>query len=267
MKDYCLELVSQQSGANAKLNVMREYLQAYILRIMHDEGVFRSTAFLGGTALRFLYGLPRFSEDLDFSSTSSDGAYRFVDLAKKIKEEMLQAGYSVSVTSKDDKTVNNAFIKFADLKYEAGISPLKNEKLSIKLEIDTNPPEGASLKTEIVNKYFPLAFLSYDLASLFAGKLHALLSRPYSKGRDFYDLAWYLSKWKDLVPNFTLLANALQQTQWQGELPANDNWRELIYHKVNKTDWGSVSKDVGNFLEHQADLAIFSKENVLGLLK
>jgi len=267
MKDYCLELVSQQSGANAKLNVMREYLQAYILRIMHDEGVFRSTAFLGGTALRFLYGLPRFSEDLDFSFTSTNGTYKFVDLAKKIKEEMLQAGYNVSLTSKDDKTVNNAFIKFANLKYEAGISPLKNEKLSIKLEIDTNPPEGASIKTDIVNKYFPLAFLSYDLESLFAGKLHALLSRPYSKGRDFFDLGWYLSKWKDLVPNFTFLANALKQTRWRGELPAYDNWRDLIYNTVKKTDWGSVRKDVENFLEHQADLAVFTKENVLGLLK
>ena len=267
MKDYCLELVSQQSGANAKLNVMREYLQAYILRIMHDEGVFRSTAFLGGTALRFLYGLPRFSEDLDFSFTSTKGTYKFVDLAKKIKGEMLQAGYNVSLTSKDEKTVHNAFIKFANLKYEAGISPLKNEKLSIKLEIDTNPPEGASLKTDVVNKYFPLAFLSYDLESLFAGKLHALLSRPYYKGRDFFDLGWYLSKWKDLVPNFTLLANALKQTKWQGELPAKDNWRDLIYYTVNKTNWGSVRKDVENFLEHQADLAVFTKENVLGLLK
>ncbi len=67
MKDYVLELVSKKEGYNAKLNAMREYLQAYILRVMHDEGVFRSVAFLGGTALRFLHGLPRFSEDLDFS--------------------------------------------------------------------------------------------------------------------------------------------------------------------------------------------------------
>ena len=61
MKDYCLELSSRQTTFNAKLNIMREYLQAYALRIMHDKGVFRSTAFLGGTALRFLYNIPRFS--------------------------------------------------------------------------------------------------------------------------------------------------------------------------------------------------------------
>jgi predicted nucleotidyltransferase component of viral defense system len=266
MKDYCLELVSQQSGANAKLNVMREYLQACILRVMHDAGVFRSTVFLGGMALRFLYGLPRFSEDLDFSLASHAGKYQFVDLVKKIKEEMLQAGYDASATCQDEKIVHNAFIKFAGLKYEAGISPFKSEKLSIKLEIDTHPPAGASLKTGMVNKYFPLAFLSYDLESLFAGKLHALLCRPYTKGRDFFDLGWYLSKWKDLAPNITLLTNALKQSKWPGELPAKDNWRDLLYKTVNKTDWKSVRKDVENFLENQADLAVFTKENVLDLL-
>ena len=82
MKDYTLELVSKQTGFNAKLNIMREYLQSYTLRILQDEGVFRSTAFLGGTALRFLYNLPRFSEDLDFS-LASNVEYSFVDIIKK----------------------------------------------------------------------------------------------------------------------------------------------------------------------------------------
>jgi len=86
VRDYVLELVAARTGLNAKLNIMREYLQAYILRIMHDEGVFRSTAFLGGTALRFLHKLPRFSEDLDFSITGDTQQYTFVDLVAKIKQ-------------------------------------------------------------------------------------------------------------------------------------------------------------------------------------
>ena len=204
MRDYVLELVATKTGFNAKLNIMREYLQAYILRIMQDNGVFRSTAFLGGTALRFLYNLPRFSEDLDFSLTGNKH-YTFADLVVKIKQELKLAGYDISVSYNDEKTVQYAMVKFDKLMYEAGISPHKEQKFSIKIEVDTNPPEGAGLKTDIVNKYFPISFLSYDIPSLFAGKFHALLSRKYTKGRDFFGLGWYLSRWKDISPNINLL--------------------------------------------------------------
>ncbi|MCK4818074.1 nucleotidyl transferase AbiEii/AbiGii toxin family protein, partial [bacterium] len=181
MKDHVLELVATRTGFNEKLNAMREYLEAYILRIMHDEGVFRSTAFLGGTALRFLYNLPRFSEDLDFSLTGHTH-YIFADLIAKIKKELKLAGYDVSLSHNDEKTVQYAFFKFENLMYEAGISSHKEQKFSTKIEIDTKPPQGAVLKTDLVNIYFPMSFLSYDITSLFAGKLHALLSRKYTKG-------------------------------------------------------------------------------------
>ena len=267
MKDYCLELASKQTASNAKLNLMREYLQACILRSMHEYGMFRATAFLGGTALRFLYGLGRFSEDLDFSLTRQESGYSFSRMLARMKEDLLSAGYDLSVTYNDEKTVNHAFFRFGDLLYEAGISPLKSRKLSIKLEIDTNPPQGAGLETRIINKYFPLSFLAYDLESLFAGKLHAVLSREYVKGRDYFDLGWYLSKWKDLNPNLKLLANALRQTKFKDTAPAKDTWRQAIFKAVHRTDWDMVKKDVENFLENQADLNVFTKENVLGLLK
>jgi len=235
VKDYVLELVSTETGFNAKLNIMREYLQAYILRIMHDEGVFRYTAFLGGTALRFLYNLPRFSEDLDFSLTQNRN-YKFVNIVKKIKQELELSGYNVSISYNDEKIVQYALIKFSTLMYEVGISPHKDHKFSVKIEIDTNPPKGAILKTQIVNKYFPISFLSYGISSLFAGKLHALLNRKYTKGRDFFDLGWYLSRWKDIAPNITLLHNALIQTGWEKELPSENNWRDYLYRIVKKTD-------------------------------
>jgi len=266
MKDYAIELTSKQTGFNAKLNILREYIQAYILSIMHDKGAFRRTAFLGGTALRFLYGLPRFSEDLDFSLTDAKG-HSFIDLVKNIKEDIISAGYDVAVSYNDQKNVQHAFVKFSRLLYEAGMSPLKDQKFSVKIEIDTKPPEGAVLKTEVVNKYFPISFLSYEIGSLFAGKLHALLSREYTKGRDFYDLGWYLSKWKGLSPNLTLLQNALKQTGWKNALPSEDNWRESIYKVVRGADWKKVARDVENFLENPSDLSIFTKENVLNLIE
>ena len=265
MKDYVLELVSKQEGNNAKLNIMREYLQAYALKILYIQKFFRSIAFLGGTALRFLYNLPRFSEDLDFS-LAVNIKYPFVDIVRKMKEEFLLAGYDVSVSYNDKKSVNHAFLRFAGLMYEAGISPLKSQNLSIKIEVDTNPPAGAKVKTDIVNKFFPISFLSYDLSSLFAGKLHALLSRKYTKGRDFFDLGWYLSRWKDISPNFTLLENALLQTGWKGEMLSENNWRGFLSAIVVQADWKKVKKDVENFLENPSDMNIFSQENVLKLL-
>ncbi len=266
MKDYCLELAAKHEGFNAKLNFMREYLQAYILRVLHDEGLFRTTAFVGGTALRFLYNLPRFSEDLDFSLEKDREVYSFKSLIAKVKEELLSAGYGVSVTYSDQKAVHSAFVKFSGLMFEAGISPMKSQNFSIKIEIDTNPPEGAILKTEIVNKYFPIAFLSYDTPSLFSGKLHALLSRKYTKGRDFFDLGWYLSRWKGVSPNLPLLVNALRQTKWKRDIPSKANWRDFIYKTVQAADWNKVRKDVENFLENPSDLNIFNKENILKLI-
>ena len=194
MKDFCLELASKQAGFNAKLNIMREYLQSYALRTLQDDGAFRSMAFVGGTALRFLHALPRFSEDLDFSLEGKKNTRPFPVIIKKIKEEFILAGYDVTVTYNDEKTVQHAFLKFEGLMHEAGISPHKDQRLSIKIEIDTRPPEGAIMETKIVNKYFPLSFLSYDLSSLFAGKFHALLSRKYTKGRDFFDIVYLMSK-------------------------------------------------------------------------
>ncbi len=262
MKDYCLELIASQKTAPAKCNAMREYLQAYVLRVMHDRGVFQSTAFVGGTALRFLYNLPRFSEDLDFS-LHKKSASSLVHLVNIIKQELILAGYNAGVTCDEDKTAQNAFVKFEGLLYEAKLSPLKNQKFSIKIKIDTKPPKGAVLTKQIVNKFFPIAFLSYDLPSLFAGKIHALLTRKYTKGRDYFDIAWYLSRFKTLVPNFKLLHNALTQTGYARKMPGENDWRKYLRAVVEKADWKTVHNDVVNFLENPKDMGVFTKENVL----
>lgn len=265
MKDYCLELAASFKSSSAKYNAMREYLQAYVLRIMHDKNIFQSTAFVGGTALRFLYGLPRFSEDLDFS-LHKKLKLSFSDLMDVIKQELILAGYKLEVAFDETKTVNSAFVKFEGLMYEAKLSPLKTQKVSIKIEIDTNPPKGANLTTQIVNKFFPIAFLSYDLPSLLAGKIHALLSRKYTKGRDFFDIAWYLSRFKTITPNFKFLLNALIQTGYSKKMPNESDWRKYLIDVVQNTDWKTVEKDVGNFLENPQDMNIFTKENVIKLI-
>jgi hypothetical protein len=265
MREYLLGLVAKRGGYNERLNIMREYLQAYILRLMYDAGAFRRIAFVGGTALRFLHGLPRFSEDLDFSAVKAEpGA--FAGLLKKLKDGLGLAGYRTAVVYDDQKTVLSAFIKFEGLLQAAGMTGHKTQLLSIKLEIDSNPPAGAGLETQLVNKYFPVAFLAYDTPSLFAGKLHCVYTRKYLKGRDYFDIGWYLSRWPALKPNLVMLGNALKQTGWKGECPGEKTWRKMLYEKAAAADWGKVRRDVEYFLENPGDRDIFSKENILGLI-
>lgn len=265
MKDYVLELTRAQTGANAKRNALREYLQAYLLRLGHDQGLFRQTAFIGGTALRFLYGLPRFSEDIELSVTKKKG-FSFKPFAKKTSNALTLAGYRATTALKEEKTIQRLTVRFEDLLYEAGISPLRTEKLSIRIEVDTQPPRGARLETELVNRFFPIAFQTYDLPSLFSGKLTALLCRPYLKGRDLFDLGWYLSRWRDLVPNFPLLQNGLRQMGWTKTLPTQNNWRKILREVVAKVNWKQVRADVEPFLDRPTDMDIFTKENVIQLV-
>ena len=183
-----------------------------------------------------------------------------------IKKELELSGYHVEISYKDDKTVQSAMIKFSNLMYEAGLSGLKGQKISVKLEIDTNPPQWAEFSAKIVNKYFPLSFLVYDLPFLFAGKMHAVLTRRYSKGRDFYDIFWYLSRMKDIEPDITFLTNALKQTGWDKAMPSEDNWRGYLQRVVEGVNWDTVNKDVENFLERPADMKVFTKENLLEVI-
>jgi hypothetical protein len=107
----------------------------------------------------------------------------------------------------------------------------------------------------------------HDRASLLAGKLHAILQRPYTKGRDVYDLLWYLSDPQWPEPNLTLLNNALQQTGWQGERLTEDNWRAIVRNRLEAADWDQVVADVRPFLEPAADPGILQVENVLRVLQ
>ena len=265
MKDHCLALVAAKSGYNDKLNAMREYIQAYILSFMYEGGIFRHAAFVWGTALRFLHSLPRFSEDLDFSQTGKEKV-KFGALMGKIMRELELAGYNAAALVDEEKTINSAFIKFERLMHEAGISPLKSQKFSVKIEIDTHPPEGAVLEEQLVNKFFPINFLTYDRASLFSGKVHAILSRKYTKGRDLFDLGWYLMTWKGIEPNFIQLNNALAQSKWQGPVFSKVNWRKVVSDAIAKADWKKVRSDVEPFLERPRDIELLSQEAVLKML-
>jgi nucleotidyltransferase AbiEii toxin of type IV toxin-antitoxin system len=136
----------------------------------------------------------------------------------------------------------------------------------VKLEVDTNPPAGAVLATTLVRRHVTLNLQHHDPASLLAGKLHAVLQRPYPKGRDFYDLLWYLSDPQWPAPNLVLLNNALRQTGWTGAEVTNESWRALVLGRIEGVDWGRIIGDVKPFLEDSAEIDLLNHENLFRLL-
>jgi hypothetical protein len=266
MKDYLRQLVEKISDNNLARCVVREYLQARLLESLQDGGAFTSWAFMGGTALRFLYSMPRFSEDIDFSLTIAGIEDNFSGLMERAKAHLLAEDYSVAIKAKAEKTVKSAFIKIEGLLYELDISPHRSEIISIKAEIDTNPPAGAVFETSVVRRHCLLNVQHYDKASLLAGKLHALLTRKYVKGRDVYDLMWYLSDRTWPGPNIVLLNNALRQTGWQGPEITESNWRKYVTEAVSGFDWSKVVADVRPFIERQQDIELLNKGTTIKLL-
>ena len=270
MKDHLQRLIDSAPREALKERLAREYLQARTLQGFQDDGVFTRWAFVGGTALRFLYSIPRFSEDLDFSAVKpiQDQDAGFRAALVRMKSVFEAEGYEVGVKVKRQVgAVASAFVRFPGLPYEVGLSPHPSEVLSIKVEVDTNPPDGAVMETTLVRRHVTLNLHHHDRASLLAGKMHAVLSRGWTKGRDLYDLIWYLADRDWPPPNLVLLNAALSQTGWDGKLPiTEENWPTVLRDRLSSLDWEKARADVLPFLERDADVDTVSAATVDKLL-
>jgi len=264
MKDEVLGLVRNVGDPTNGLNLMREYLQAFVLRSLHECEAFTTMAFVGGTALRFLENLPRFSEDLDFSLIKED-RYDPKRWLGKVRRDLALAGYDCQVTLNSKKVVNTSWIRLSGLLAEAGLSNRVEQKLSIKLEIDTRPPKGADVVRTVLTRHLTFALRHYEISSLMAGKIRALITRPYPKGRDWFDLVWYCSHRPPIEPKTDLLQNALDQTQGKGHYDARQ-WRELVRQRLENIDVNKLKRDVSPFLERPADRDLLSYENLKAVL-
>lgn len=267
MKSLLLNMLREESDDFRRRSRAREYLQARILLALQDSGAFSNWAFVGGTALRFLYSLPRYSEDLDFSLAPPDGEARFEKHMESVRTDLAAEAYDVDIRTRIGSAVAAALVKFKGLLYELKLSPHPDEVFMVKVEMDTRPPAGARTETRLVRRFIMLNLHHYDRPSLLAGKLHAILSRKYTKGRDLYDLAWYLSDPDLPEPNLTQLNNALRQTGWKGPEATPENWRGLIAEKLQSIDWKEALRDVSPFLERKQDADLISESVILPLLE
>lgn len=258
MKDLLLKNLKELKTKEEKYNFAREFLQELILQIIDRQGYFKYLAFVGGTALRMAHGLPRFSEDLDFSLVNGRG-FNFAAFLKIIKKELELNGYAINEKAgKKEKAVLSEFIRFKGLLQELGLTAHRNEKLFIKLEIDSNPPSGFETEVALVNKSFLFKVRCYNPASLFASKLHAVLFRKYEKGRDWYDLIWFLTRRTPI--NYRLLSNAATQTEKRTFSLEPKTTKELLQEKINRVNFPRLLRDIQPFLEKKEEAEYFKKD-------
>jgi hypothetical protein len=176
-------------------------------------------------------------------------------------------GYDVDLARvSDQRAVHSAFVRFPGLPHELGLSGQREEALSVRLEVDTRPPAGAVLETTVVRRHVLLRIQHHDRASLLAGKLHAILQRPYPKGRDFYDLIWYLSDRAWPPPNLVLLNNALAQTGWTRARLSETGWVTAVRARLRSVRWEVLAADVRPLLESAEDRALLTRETITSLL-
>ena len=233
--------------------VLREMLQEVTLSGLARKGFFKEAAFHGGSSLRILHGLRRFSEDLDFLLKKPDPGFGWQAYAEALREEFQL--YQLKLEIKDRvevKAIRTLFLKDESLgKLLQLTHPIqRGRKLTIKLEIDSNPPRGSAYEIRYVNFPVPFSLLTQDLASGFAMKLHALLCRSHVKGRDWFDFLWYLAR--HVQPNWKLLNNALaQQGPWAGTRPRIDasSLPTILADRIRSLPWEQAKTDVERFLE------------------
>lgn len=268
MKEELRRLVANTPSPASAVGPVREYLQSRILGLMQDAGAMITLAICGGTALRFLFGMPRYSEDLDFSLEREAPHFSLQPMVEKITGVLAREGYAVDAArSGETGAVHSVMLRFPGLPHELGLSLRKEQNLSIRIEVDTRPPGGAVLAVSTVRVFQLLRLQHHDRSSLLAGKIHAVLTREYTKGRDIYDLLWYLSGRGWPAPNMVLLGNALAQSGWPGERVAGIDLREELEERFRSLDWAAVRRDVLPFLEKPGEADLLNENDMRALLR
>ena len=254
---------------------LREIMQEIALAGLYRANFFKHAAFYGGTALRIFHELNRFSEDLDFSLLKKDTDFEFDVYIKSIVDEFQALGIKVSLNQKiksSISTIDSAFLKsdtlWSELIFEDTIPQIKlstKPSIKIKLEIDTNPPLQFGTENKLLTRPFSFYVNCFTISDLFAGKMHALLFRKWTirvKGRDWYDMEWYIKKGVKL--NLThFCQRAIESGDWSQESMTKNQLHDLLETKINSIDIDRVKQDVIRFIANPQDLTIWSREYFL----
>ena len=273
------------STADKTYEALREILQEIVLLGLYRAGFFNEAVFYGGTALRILYGLDRFSEDLDFSLLEENEGFDLGAYKKGIMETLQSFGFEVDLQLKNQVgAIKSAFLKGNTAQHLLNIKAPddiiakygQGRLVKIKLEVDTHPPLAfqSEKKTQLLPA--PYTIHSMKLPSLFAGKLHAILCRNWSsrpKGRDWYDLVWYVANGYR-VDLTHLSARLAQSCDWQEReevtFDGKASWEfvlQRLNNRIENLDIESARRDVESFISDRRVLDIWSREFFLEIAK
>ncbi len=252
-------------------NALKETMQEIALRGLALNGFFQDAIFQGGTCLRILHRMPRFSEDLDFTLGEKKHGYEMAPHLKAVQEELFAFGIDTQVQHDPDKTsaVMKAVIKAPSIEAILGrrsaAGRLRN--IRIKVEIDVNPPAGHTTEIKPLLWPSPVSIVAHDIPSLFAGKLHAVLTRPYDKGRDWYDLAWYVQRRAEI--NFTALKNALVQTSSCDACTSinAETVKEMLIARLEQMNLEQVKADVRPLVPDGREVNMWDKNLFRGIIE
>lgn len=249
---------------------LREIMQEVALAGLTRAGFFEKAAFYGGTALRIFYGLNRYSEDLDFSLLQANPAFSLEPYLGAIEAEFEAVGMHVRVKEKKktkQTNVDSAFLKPETLWRELvleGVIPQTGlttpPSLKIKLEVDTKPPLGFETEEKLLIKPFSFYVKCFAAPDLFAGKMHALLFRKWQhrvKGRDWYDMEWYIKKGVPLHLHHFLL-RAQDSGDWTKPSITENEFIDLVKHKIDRVSFENVKEDIVRFIPDETVLDIWS---------
>lgn len=257
-----------------KKNVIKEVVQEIVLCGLSRAGFFKPAAFYGGTALRIFYGLDRFSEDLDFSLKSSDPSFDLTEYLPVLEKEIRSYGLNFKIETKEksvDSDIKSAFLKgntkehmlmfYADEQVARSIGT--SDLIKVKFEVDTNPPDYANFETKYRLLPIPYEITLYDMPSLFAGKIHAVICRSWKnrvKGRDLYDYVFYLSR--GTAVNLAHITARLAQS---GFIPSDkqitiDDLKEILYKRFASIDYAQAKQDVIPFINNTNALDVWNSD-------
>src|SRR5476651_2459012 len=264
-----LETYQPSSQEEAK-DALREIMQEIALAGLYRAGFFEKAAFYGGTGLSIFYGLDRFSEDLDFSLLAVEREFSLNKYQDAIVQEFKALGMDVSIREKqktNQTNIDSAFLKSETIWKELvleGIIPQNGMEqvanVKIKIEVDREPPLGFETEDKLLLKPFSFYVKCLTLPNLFAGKMHALLFRKWGenvKGRDWYDMEWYIRKGIPLNLNHFLI-RAKDSGDWKKDTITEAEFRELLAKKIDTVKMDYVINDIKRFIQEANKLAIWS---------
>lgn len=247
------------------INAQRETMQKVALAGLERGGFFEHAAFYGGTCLRLMHGLRRYSEDMDFSLVEKNDTVHIENYFQPIVDEFSSVGLQVDIQKKDKKIfgrVESAFLKEDTEAYEIKFQTRKMMK--VKIELDTNPPLLFKTERRLLSQPYAFSVRCFTLPDLYAGKMHALVYRAWQrriKGRDWYDFEWYINH--NVPLDYAHLQERIRE--FSGNTITQEEFLLQLRQRLAHVDMNMVKADVLGYVESPRELDFWSNEYFLML--